>query len=102
MVANTGWGMLGRVIHKGTGPPPPRASVPGPPGSPVHPRAGVRRGPGGAGNRGGPPGWRASLEKPHNGERLALGDAKDLLTFLADLMADLADGTTPLEKVESD
>ena len=41
--------------------------------------------------------WRASLENPHTGERLAFGDAKDLLTFLADLMADLADGTAPLE-----
>ena len=46
--------------------------------------------------------WRASLENPHTGERLAFGDAQDLLTFLADLMADLADGIVPLEKVESD
>ena len=55
-----------------------------------------------SGNRSGWPIWHASLENPHTGERLAFGDAKDLLTFLADLMADLADGTAPLEKVESD
>ena len=53
-----------------------------------------------AGSREGRPAWRASLQDPHSGERLAFGDAKDLLTFLADLMADLADGTAPLEKVE--
>ncbi len=55
-----------------------------------------------AGGRAGLPVWRASLENPHTGERLAFGDAKDLLTFLADLMADLADETAPLEKVEPD
>ena len=53
-----------------------------------------------AGNSGGRPVWRASLENPHTGERLAFGDAKDLLTFLAHLMADLADGIAPLEKVD--
>ena len=53
-----------------------------------------------AGSRGGLPVWRASLENPHTGERLAFGDAKDLFTFLVDLMANLAAGTAPLEKVE--
>jgi hypothetical protein len=52
------------------------------------------------GSSAGQPVWRASLENPHTGERLAFGDAKDLLTFLADLMTDLADGTVPLVKVE--
>jgi hypothetical protein len=53
-----------------------------------------------AGSSAGQPVWRASLENPHTGERLAFGDAKELITFLADLMADLADGIAPLEKVE--
>lgn len=48
-----------------------------------------------AGNSAGQPVWRASLENPHTGERLAFGDAKELVAFLADLMADLADGTAP-------
>jgi len=41
-----------------------------------------------AGSRGGQPVWRASLENPRTGERLAFGDAKDLFAFLANLMAD--------------
>jgi hypothetical protein len=53
-----------------------------------------------AGSCDGLPIWRASLENPHTGERLAFGNAKELITFLADLMADLADGIAPLEKVE--
>ena len=53
-----------------------------------------------AGSRDGLPVWRASLENPHTGERLAFGDAKDLTAFLTDLMADLADGIAPLQKVE--
>jgi len=44
-----------------------------------------------AGSRGGQPVWRASLENPRTGERLAFGDAKDLFAFLADLMADSDD-----------
>ena len=41
-----------------------------------------------AGSRDGKSVWRASLENPRTGERLAFGDAKDLFAFLADLMAD--------------
>jgi hypothetical protein len=41
-----------------------------------------------AGSRDGKSIWRASLENPHTGERLAFGVAKDLFAFLADLMAD--------------
>jgi hypothetical protein len=44
-----------------------------------------------AGSRGGQMIWRASLENPHTGERLAFGDEEALFAFLADLMADLAD-----------
>lgn len=44
-----------------------------------------------AGSRGGLPVWRASLENPHTGERLAFGDEEALFAFLTDLMADLAD-----------
>jgi|WetSurMetagenome_2_1015567.scaffolds.fasta_scaffold1531555_1 hypothetical protein len=40
-----------------------------------------------AGSRDGKSVWRASLENPHTGERLAFGDAKDLFAFLAKLMA---------------
>lgn len=40
-----------------------------------------------AGSRGGQPVWRASLENPHTGERLAFSDTKALFDFLADLMA---------------
>jgi len=44
-----------------------------------------------AGNRDGKSVWRASLENPHTGERVAFGDAKDSFAFLADLMADSDD-----------
>ena len=40
-----------------------------------------------AGSRDGQPVWRASLENPHTGERLAFGDTKALFAFLADLTA---------------
>jgi hypothetical protein len=53
-----------------------------------------------AGSRAGQPIWRASLENPHTGERLAFGDAKELFAFLAELMARPADMSDPLEKVE--
>ena len=38
-----------------------------------------------AGSLGGQPVWRASLENPHTGERLAFGDTRALFAFLADL-----------------
>ena len=44
-----------------------------------------------AGSRDGKSVWRASLENPHTGERVAFGDAKDSFAFLADLMADSDD-----------
>lgn len=53
-----------------------------------------------AGSRDGLPVWRASLENPHTGERLAFGDAESMFAFLADLMADLARTTGPTEKTE--
>ena len=40
-----------------------------------------------AGSRDGKPVWRASLENPHTGERLAFGDATALLAFLAECMS---------------
>lgn len=53
-----------------------------------------------AGSRGGRVIWRASLENPHTGERLAFGDEEALFAFLADLMADLAGKADPLDKGE--
>lgn len=44
-----------------------------------------------AGSRAGQPVWRASLENPHTGERLAFGDGNALLDFLTDLMAAAAE-----------
>lgn len=58
-----------------------------------------------AGSSGGQPAWRASLENPHTGERLAFGDIQALFDFLAELMARLAEsGCTPetAERVASD
>lgn len=40
-----------------------------------------------AGSRDGTPVWRASLENPHTGERLAFGDVNALFDFLNDFMA---------------
>ncbi len=37
-----------------------------------------------AGSRDGQPVWRASLENPHTGERLAFGDVDALFAFLAE------------------
>jgi hypothetical protein len=37
-----------------------------------------------AGSRGGQPVWRASLENPHTGERLAFGSMAALFAFLAE------------------
>jgi len=48
----------------------------------------------------GMPVWRASLENPHTGERLAFGKMEDLQAFLADLLAGLADGIAPLETAD--
>jgi len=42
-----------------------------------------------AGSRDGKSVWRASLENPHTGERLAFGDTKALFAFLADLTSSL-------------
>lgn len=42
-----------------------------------------------AGIRAGKPVWRASLENPHTGERLAFGDTKALFAFLAEAMNSL-------------
>lgn len=53
-----------------------------------------------AGSRGGQVIWRASLENPHTGERLAFGDEEALFAFLADLMADLADTRDSPDKGE--
>ncbi len=53
-----------------------------------------------AGSRGGLPVWRASLENPHTGERLAFGDEEALFAFLTDLMADLADTRDSPDKGE--
>ena len=44
-----------------------------------------------AGSRDGRPVWRASLENPHTGERLAFGDANALFDFLSDFMASVAE-----------
>jgi hypothetical protein len=52
-----------------------------------------------AGRRDGKRIWHASLENPHTGERLAFGDAQDLLVFLSDLMATPRD-TSPWQVVE--
>jgi hypothetical protein len=54
-----------------------------------------------AGSRGGQVIWRASLENPHTGERLAFGDEEALFAFLADLMADLTDARDSPDKGES-
>jgi hypothetical protein len=43
------------------------------------------------GSRDGMPVWRASLENPHTGDRMAFDDGKGLLAFLADLMDELVD-----------
>jgi hypothetical protein len=40
-----------------------------------------------AGSRDGLPVWRASLENPHTGERLAFGDPQALFAFLSTLLA---------------
>jgi hypothetical protein len=48
-----------------------------------------------AGSRAGLPVWRASLENPHTGERLAFGDTETLFAFLADLTAGRVDEKTP-------
>lgn len=53
-----------------------------------------------AGSRGGRPAWRASLENPHTGERLAFGDEEALFAFLTGLMADLADARDSPDKGE--
>lgn len=39
-----------------------------------------------AGSRGGQPVWRASLENPHTGERLAFGVVEDLFAYLTERM----------------
>lgn len=39
------------------------------------------------GSREGMPVWRASLENPHTGERLAFGDVEGLFVFLSELLA---------------
>lgn len=56
-----------------------------------------------AGSRDGIPVWRASLENPHTGERLAFGDVEGLFAFLSELLASAtgvtssADAATPVE-----
>jgi hypothetical protein len=43
-----------------------------------------------AGSHAGQQVWRASLENPHTGERLAFGDTKALFAFLAELTSSQA------------
>jgi hypothetical protein len=52
------------------------------------------------GNRAGRPVWRASLENPHTGERLAFGDTEALFAFLGDLTTFRAEVSDSLEKTE--
>jgi hypothetical protein len=44
-----------------------------------------------SGSRDGRPIWRASLEDAHTGERLAFGDTEEMLAFLGERIAILAD-----------
>ena len=53
-----------------------------------------------AGSRGGQPIWRASLENPHTGERLAFGDTDALFAFLAGLTTFRAEASNALETTE--
>lgn len=53
-----------------------------------------------AGSWDGRPVWRASLENPHTGERLAFGDTKALFAFLAELTASLAEARSPSASAE--
>jgi hypothetical protein len=48
-----------------------------------------------AGSSAGQPVWRASLENPHTGERLAFGDVEGLFAFLSELLASPADARMP-------
>jgi hypothetical protein len=48
-----------------------------------------------AGSRDGMPVWRASLENPHTGERLAFGDVEGLFAFLSELLASAGEARTP-------
>lgn len=42
-----------------------------------------------AGSHGGRPVWRASLEDPHTGERLAFGEMTELFAFLSERVGSL-------------
>lgn len=58
-----------------------------------------------AGTNVGRPVWRASIENPHTGERLAFGDMEALFAFLADLTtfrAEVADGHETTEPGDAD
>ncbi len=54
-----------------------------------------------AGSRGGQPVWRASLENPHTGERLAFGTVQDLFAFLVEKMGVCAETPGVAEEMTS-
>lgn len=51
-----------------------------------------------AGTAAGLPVWRASLENPHTGERLAFGDPQALFAFLTDLVTAVDDSREKPDK----
>lgn len=54
-----------------------------------------------AGSRSGRPVWRASLENPHTGERLAFGTVEDLFVYLTETMGVFAETPDRLDGTAS-